>query len=95
VAGTETVTLTSQQLPVHTHGAIGAAAAGTTGVPANNFWAADPGGEVAQFSNVAPTAAMSPQAIAPAGGNQPHENIHPFLCISFVIALEGIYPPQN
>jgi microcystin-dependent protein len=38
---------------------------------------------------------MSPQAIGPAGGNQPHENTQPFLCINFVISLFGIFPSQT
>ena len=42
-----------------------------------------------------PAAAMSPQAVGPAGGTQPHENMLPFLCINFIIALEGIFPSQN
>ena len=38
---------------------------------------------------------MSPQAIAAAGGSQPHDNMQPFECVSFIIALEGIYPSRS
>ena len=38
---------------------------------------------------------MNPQTVQPAGGNQPHDNMMPYLCLSFIIALEGIYPSQN
>ena len=38
---------------------------------------------------------MLASALSPAGGNQPHDNMQPYLVINFIIALEGIYPPQN
>ncbi len=95
VAGTETVTLTSQQLPAHTHDVTGSSAPGTTNIPTNQFWAADPSGDVAQFSDVVPDGAMDPTAISIAGGSQPHANIQPYLCINFLIALEGAFPPRN
>jgi microcystin-dependent protein len=41
------------------------------------------------------TVAMAPQAIQVTGGNQPHDNMAPFLAVSFIIALEGIFPTQN
>jgi microcystin-dependent protein len=41
------------------------------------------------------TVAMAPQAIQATGGNQPHDNMAPFLAVSFIIALEGIFPTQN
>ena len=44
---------------------------------------------------VSPTAAMAPQAIQPVGGGQPHENMMPYLCVSYIISLFGIYPSQN
>jgi microcystin-dependent protein len=38
---------------------------------------------------------MAASSIAAAGGSQPHENMQPFLCISFIISLFGVYPSQN
>jgi microcystin-dependent protein len=39
--------------------------------------------------------ALAPNVIVPSGGNQPHENMQPFLCINFIIALEGVFPSRN
>jgi microcystin-dependent protein len=92
-AGVETVTLTGPQLPVHTH----AFAAST-----NLAQQSHPAGEVvAESANVqlyiedAPSIAMSPQAILPVGGSQPHDNLQPFLVVTFIISLFGIFPSQT
>ena len=91
-AGTETVTLTSNQMPTHTHIAQGNATDGGQASPANGFWG---NASTNIYSTTAPAAAMNAAAIGIAGGSQPHENMLPFLCISFIIALEGIFPSQN
>lgn len=90
--GTETVTLTSTQMPTHTHPAQGNAGDGSQTSPTNNFWglAAD-----TRYSTTLPAAPMSGNALGIVGGSQPHENMLPFLCINFIIALEGIFPSQN
>jgi len=94
VAGTETVTLTTQTNPPHSHPAQ-CGGNGTTVSPVNGYWATDPGEATAQFSNQAPTAVMASDAITLSGGGQPHDNIQPYLCIRYIIALEGIFPSQN
>ncbi len=38
---------------------------------------------------------MAPNALTPAGGNQPHDNMSPYLAINFIISLYGIYPSPN
>src|SRR5262245_6668027 len=87
IGGTESVTLTSNQIPVHTHAFM--ASTSTAGQ------AAPSGGSVASNANVPvykpqpPTAAMNAQTIASSGGSQPHDNMAPFLCVNFIIALEG------
>ena len=91
VGGVETVTLTTQQLPVHTHAPVAAAVA-TSQTPNNNFWASYANN---QYSDQPPAAPMAPNALSPSGGNQPHENMSPYQVINFIIATEGIYPPQN
>jgi microcystin-dependent protein len=95
VAGSETVTLIAQQLPSHTHDASASSANGTTSAPANQFWAADPSGNVAPYSNAAANGTFAPAAISNTGGSQPHPNVQPFLCINFLIALEGVFPSRN
>jgi microcystin-dependent protein len=90
--GTESVTLQTQQLPVHTHTALGSSIAAVQPGPAGNYWA-DWGSS--QYSSTAPGVAMNPQALAPAGGNQPHDNMSPYLAINFIISLYGIYPSPS
>jgi microcystin-dependent protein len=92
--GSESVTLTSAMNPTHSHPAACGGNA-TTVSPVNGYWAQDPGLTVAQYSNQAPNAVMAPDAITLGGGGQPHANIQPYLCIRYIIALEGIYPPQS
>ena len=89
--GAETVTLNTNQLPMHTHAPVAAAVA-TTPSPNNAFWASYPN---MQFSDQPPAAPMAPNALSPSGGNQPHANMPPYLAINFILAYEGIYPPQN
>jgi microcystin-dependent protein len=89
--GTETVTLTTQQLPVHTHAPV-AASVQTDPSPSNNFWA---GFTNPRYSSQPPSAPMASGALSPAGSSQPHENMSPYQVINFIIATEGIYPPQN
>lgn len=92
--GTETVTLSSTEMPKHTHAVNAQSAAGTRTAPSNGFWATAPvtAYEVPGTSMLAP---MKPQSVGVAGGNQPHENMMPFLTLSFIIALSGYYPNVN
>ena len=92
--GTETVTLTTQTNPTHSHPASCGGNA-TTVSPLNGYWASDPGLAVGEFSSQPPNAVMAPDAITLSGGGQPHDNIEPYLCIRYIIALEGIFPSQN
>ena len=91
-AGTETVMLNASQLPVHSH-AISASSTATSQSPANSTPAA--WGE-AQYSTADPTAAqLAAAAVTSTGGSTPHENRSPYLGVSFIIALQGIYPSQS
>lgn len=88
--GAETVTLTAQQLASHSH-APQANTLGTTPNPSGAVWGSWTG---SQFSDQAPAAAMSSQALQSVGGGQPHDNMLPFLALNFIICLAGIYPTQ-
>jgi microcystin-dependent protein len=90
VAGSENVTLTSQQIPSHSH-AVSANASGGLNNPNPNLY----GGGVAMFATTTPTVQMSNATVSNNSGSQPHTNLMPFLAVSFIIALEGIYPTQN
>lgn len=96
MAGTEQETLTVQQIPVHTHPALGSASPGNTLSPSGGVLA-QPNSTQAGSRAYAPTGAdtaMSAQSITPAGGSQPHENTQPFLCINYIISLFGVFPSQ-
>jgi microcystin-dependent protein len=94
-AGTETVTLTTAQIPQHSHAAV-VSAGGNTDTPVNNYPGADPQGADAQWkANTQANATMNGNAIATAGGSQPHTNIQPYLAINYIISLFGIFPTQN
>lgn len=94
VSGSETVTLTTQQIPSHTHLLNANAATGNVANPANNFWAAQPA--LLQYAPAStPTSNMKANAIANTGGSQPHTNLQPYLAINYLIALEGIFPSRN
>jgi microcystin-dependent protein len=93
IDGSETVTVNTAQMPGHTHTAVGSGS-GNLPSPANAFWSTDPGGNTAAYNETGGST-MSGTALLPAGGGQPHENRQPYLGVSFIIALEGIYPSQN
>jgi len=92
LSGTETVTLTTNQIPVHTHALGASSAAGTQASPAGGVWA---GSTLDQFSAEPNTNTMAPSTITATGGGQPHDNMPPFLVVNFIIAIYGIYPSQG
>ena len=92
-AGTESVTLTTQQIPVHTHALLGSTSPASFQTPASNVVGKST--QVDLFINAVPTDAMNAQAITPVGGSQPHENCQPFLVINFIISLFGVFPTQT
>lgn len=96
--GVETVTLTTNQLPSHTHVAAsvaGPAVPGPSTSPANKL----PNGQANQadppYGTGPANTPMSGAAITQTGGSQPHNNLQPLLAITFVIAVEGVFPARN
>jgi microcystin-dependent protein len=91
--GTESVTLTTNQIPNHSHPAlcVGGTNTGSAASPGGNVWASQ--ASVAVYANQPPADNMAPGAAAPTGGSQPHDNMIPFLPINFIISLFGIFPP--
>jgi microcystin-dependent protein len=90
--GVEEVTLTVNQIPVHSHAWIASEGAATSLTPAGNMPA-----EASKRFYVVPSSVtpMAAQSVIPAGGSQPHTNFQPYLCISFIISLFGIFPPSS
>jgi microcystin-dependent protein len=90
--GVEAIGLSLTQMPSHAHPA-GANGANATADAAVGFVTARSPSAVPQFAATA-NAALSDAAIAAAGGSQPHNNLQPYLVVTFIIALQGIYPPR-
>lgn len=88
--GLEKVSLAVSQLPSHTHPVGVSNAEGNLDSPANAVWAK----RNKQYAPV-PNGKMSPDAITKTGGGIPHDNMMPFITLSFIIALRGQYPPRN
>jgi microcystin-dependent protein len=86
--GVESVQLTQQELPSHTHTLSGSTGAVNTTRPTNAVPAK--GGS---YTTASPNTQMAPPGLT--GGNQPHDNLQPSLAVSFIIALQGIFPSRN
>jgi microcystin-dependent protein len=93
-AGTETETLTTSQIPAHVHQAVCSAGSGDSGTPVGKFWSTDPAGNTAAY-NESGGSKMATGALGTVGGSQPHTNLSPYLCVSFIISLFGIFPSQT
>ena len=89
-AGVESVTLTVQQIPAHTHALLATTAVGAGASPAGSVLAASGSSNV--YRPAPASALMSAQTVGPTGGSQPHTNLQPYLCIDFIISLFGIFP---
>jgi microcystin-dependent protein len=89
--GVETVTLTLPQYPLHNHQMLGSQNVANSPNASPNVVARSP--QEKAFISSSPTVAMASQFLLPYnGGSQPHENMQPYLCVSFIISLFGIYP---
>ena len=94
--GSETVTLLQSEMPGHVHNEMAAASVGNRSTPAGNSVSRVSGSTpFVPSSATPPLVAMSPNAIVPNGGNQPHNNMQPYLVLSFCIALQGVFPPRT
>ncbi len=90
-AGTTEVTLTTQQIPVHSHPVLASGDPGLDINPANAMLGLSP--NIKDFREGAtPNTAMAVQTVTPTGGSQPHSNLMPYLCINYIISLFGIFP---
>jgi microcystin-dependent protein len=99
--GAESVILTPNQLPAHTHPFFAIGATATVSVPTTATMLADQGPTgtgvfgYAPYSSGNAQIALAAASTTTAGNSQPHENRQPYLGVNFIIALEGIYPSQN
>lgn len=93
--GAETVTLTTSQIPAHSHVAMASTSSATppnVSGPDGNVWAQS---TLNNYSSDPPTSNMAANAIGSTGGSQPHDNMIPFLVINFILSLFGVFPSQS
>lgn len=90
--GEEFHTLTSSELPAHTHAVVASSNIPDTNTPQNNFWASNTG--FAPYSGTI-NESMASTIVSSIGGSQAHENRSPYLVLNFCISLQGIFPSQN
>jgi microcystin-dependent protein len=95
-AGEQTVTLLQTEMPAHSHG-VQAAGDTTQSSPVANAWGTGQKGfgNVYAASNPQSNVQMNPFALSIAGGNLPHNNMQPFLGLTFIIALQGVFPARS
>ncbi len=93
--GSESVTLSVNQMPAHSHPVACNTGGGNQASPAGNLPAVESTGTSLDYSNAPPDGTMSSAMNESTGGSQPHSNIQPVLCVNFLIALQGIYPSRN
>ena len=93
--GAETVTLTTNQTPAHSHPLLASGALASSPDPVGAVTAQSRTAGVDLYLEDNPTVNMAPTAIGPVGGSQPHTNFQPYLCIDFIISLFGTFPSQT
>ncbi len=90
--GTEEETLSTQQIPNHTHAVVASSAIAPEANPNNNILATLTAGDAYMSEFLPAQDALNANTIVPVGGSQPHENSQPYLAISYIISLYGIFP---
>ncbi|MBI1804854.1 MAG: phage tail protein [Ignavibacteriae bacterium] len=91
--GAESVTLTTQQIPAHSHVPQGDSNSGNSDDPSGRVWASS---SAIQFiAGVNANTDMNTSIVGSTGGSQPHDNMPPYLVVSFIISLFGIFPSQT
>lgn len=90
--GTETVTLLESQIPAHSHTVMASQLLGELPVAQGNYPATTVGDN--RYAAAGNLVSLSPYALAPAGSDQPHNNLMPYLTFYFCIALQGVFPPR-
>ena len=91
--GSETVTLLESEIPAHAHALRGSIDDADLAMPTPNRSLAK--SSVNAYNAAQVTTPMAPEALAPAGGDQPHNNLQPYLTFYFCIALQGVFPPRG
>jgi microcystin-dependent protein len=94
--GVESVTLTTNQTPIHTHPMMATTNVASTAAPSDKMVPAITlASTITPYGSDNPKGPLHPQTIGATGGSQPHNNFQPYLCINYVISLFGIFPSQT
>ena len=93
--GSETVTLLESEIPAHSHGVAASQSDGIERIPVGQLCATGIGIGMYGPPSPGPVVQLSPNATTPAGGDQPHNNLQPYLTFYFNIALQGVFPPRG
>jgi microcystin-dependent protein len=91
--GSDTVSLLESEIPFHNHTVVAINDLSDTNSPIGTGFARSSGASV--YGTAGNTVPFSDRMLAPAGGDQPHNNMQPYLTLNFVIALQGVYPPRT
>ena len=93
--GSESVTLLTSEIPLHTHTLMAAPDPANVQIPTATVCLTRAAGGNAYSNNTNGLVQMAPQALSTAGGSLPHNNMQPYLTLNFCIALQGIFPPRS
>jgi microcystin-dependent protein len=92
-SGTQFVTLLESEIPFHNHGTGARNSLSTQTNPSGNAWSGN--SDANQYVDDNPNVDMAIQAIGVTGGSQPHNNLPPHLVVTFIIAMQGVFPPRS
>jgi microcystin-dependent protein len=95
--GSASVTLTTSEIPSHTHGLQASSSTATSSDPTGHLLASPAANPkfTSLYSGASGSTSLSASALSTAGGGLPHNNLQPYLALSFIIALQGVFPPRN
>lgn len=91
--GVESVTLSTNQIPIHTHAVLASGNAGSSPQPQNNVTAQNASVTIYRAQDANQN--FNASAVTAVGGSQPHDNMQPYLAINFILSLFGVYPSQT
>jgi microcystin-dependent protein len=94
-SGVPFITLLQSEIPAHNHTVNVVSSPANVSAPAATVLLARSKGGFAYAPANSPVTPLAPEALTPAGGDQPHNNMMPYLALTFVIALQGTFPPRN
>lgn len=92
-AGSETVTLLESEIPAHVHAMNGAIPPAESNLASGFAFTRSANANAYAAANG--LVALDPSTLTPAGGDQPHNNLQPYLTFNFNIALQGVFPPRG